>query len=88
MPDHKTHHALEKLLLGQTFPDVDVFLDEPYRWRDSKGRMLKARHRIYRHSALTPGVVFVRELLKSGDAEKALRKGLAATLHLAADKLL
>ena len=88
MPDHKTHHALEKLLLGQTFPDVDAYIDEPYRWRDSKGRMLKGRHRIYRHDALTPGVVFMREIVKSGDAGKALKKGLAATLHLAADRLL
>lgn len=88
MPDHKTHHAIEKLLLGETFPDVDAYIDEPYRWLDSKGRMLKGRHRIYRHNALTPGVVFVRELAKSGNAERALKKGLVATLHLAADKLL
>lgn len=88
MPDHRTHRTLQKLLLGEVHVDVDRWMDEPYRWRDSKGNMLRGRHRIYRHNALTPSVVFVRELLKSGDAEKALRKGLAATLHLAADRLL
>jgi hypothetical protein len=88
MPDHKTHRAVQKIFLGESFGDVDDFMDEPYRWRDGQGRMLKGRHRIYRHDALTPGMVLVRELLKSGDIEKAVKKGLAATLHLAADALL
>jgi len=88
MPEHSVHEAIDQLLLGKKYRDVHDFLDEPYGWRDSKGRMLKGRHRIYRHGTLAPGVVFMRELLKSGDAEKALRKGLAATLHIAADKLL
>ncbi len=88
MPDHRTHRALQKLLLGEVHADVDQWIDEPYRWRDSKGRMLKGRHRKYRHNALTPSVVFVRELLKSGDSEKALKKSLAAAIHIAADRLL
>jgi hypothetical protein len=88
MPEHSVHRAISKLLLGEAFPDVDNFLDEPYRWHDSKGRMLKARHRIYRHSPLTPGVVFMRELLRSGDSSKALKKSLAAVIHIASDKLL
>ena len=88
MPDHKTHRAIAKLLLGEAFPDVDRFLDEPYRWRDSKGRMLRGRHRIYRHNAMTPSVVFVRELLKSGDSALALKKAVAATIHITADVLL
>ena len=88
MPDHKTHHAISKLLLKQAYPDVDAWIDEPYRWRDSNGRMLKARHRIYRHSPLTPSVVFMRELLRSGDSSKALKKSLAAVIHIASDKLL
>lgn len=82
MPDHRTHHAIAKLLLGKAYPDVDAWMDEPYKW-------LGARHRILRHNALTtPSVVFMRELLKSGDAEKALKKAAAALIHIAADKLL
>jgi len=88
MPDHETHRAIQKIFLGEAFGDVDDFMDEPYRWRDAKGNMLKGRHRIYRHDVVTPGVVIMRELMKSGDVEKAVKKGLAATLHLAADTLL
>jgi len=88
MPDHKTHRAIVKLLLGEVFPDVDRWIDAPYRWRDSKGRMLRGRHRIYRHNPTTPGMVFAREIVKSGDAAKALKKAIAATIHIAADNLL
>jgi hypothetical protein len=88
MPDHRTHRAICRLLLAEAHPDIDAFLDEPYRWRDSKGNMLKGRHRIYRHDALTPAVVFMRELLRSGDSSKALKKSLAAVIHIASDKLL
>jgi hypothetical protein len=88
MPDHRTHRLISKILLGEEYQDINEFLDEPYRWRDSKGNMLKGRHRVYRHDALTPAVVFMRELAKSGDAEKALKKSLAATIHIASDRLL
>jgi len=88
MPSHKVHRAICRALLGEEFQDVNAFLDEPYRWRDNKGRMLKGRHRVYRHDALTPSMVFVRELLKSGDAEKALKKSLASAIHIASDRLL
>jgi hypothetical protein len=46
MPDHKTHHLVCKLILGKARPDVDRFIDEPYRW-------LKSRHRILRHDPVT-----------------------------------
>lgn len=87
MPDHETHRAIQKIFLGEAFGDVDDFMDEPYRWRDAKGNMLKGRHRIYRHDVVTPGVVLMRELMKSGDVEKAVKKGLAATVHLVSDAL-
>jgi len=81
MPDHKTHHKLSQALLGKAYPDVDRWIDEPYKY-------LGSRHRVLRHDALTPAVVFMRELAKSGDAEKALKKSLAALIHISADKLL
>jgi len=74
--------------LGKKYPDVHDFLDAPYFWKDSRGRMLKGRHRVLRHNALTPSVVFVRELAKSGDAGKALKKAVAASIHITADMLL
>jgi hypothetical protein len=46
MPDHKTHHLVCKFFLGKARPDVDKFIDEPYRW-------LKSRHRILRHDPVT-----------------------------------
>jgi hypothetical protein len=58
-----------------------MWVDEPYKY-------LGSRHRVLRHDALTPAVVFMRELAKSGDAEKALKKSLAALIHISADKLL
>lgn len=80
MPSHKFHEALNQLFLGETGADVHDWIDEPVKW-------LGPSHRILRHNALVPGVVLISELMASGNAEKALKKGLAATLHLAADEL-
>jgi len=30
MPDHGTHKAICRLLIGQSYPDVDKFLDSTY----------------------------------------------------------
>ena len=46
MPDHKTHHLVCKLILGKARPDVDRYVDEPYRW-------LGAKHRILRHDPIS-----------------------------------
>lgn len=37
---------MDKLLLGREFPDVHLWMDEPYRW-------LGKRHRILRHDTLS-----------------------------------
>jgi hypothetical protein len=80
MPTHKVHELIDKLVLGERYPDTHDWIDEPVKW-------LGARHRVQRHNATVPAVIFIRELMASGDAEKALKKGLSATLHLAADEL-
>jgi len=58
MPSHKTHRLISRLILGKEYPEVDRWLDQPY-------RHLGPRHRILRH---TPAEV----IAKFGVSDKAL----------------
>jgi len=46
VPEHRIHHLVEKLILGRARPDVDRWVDEPYKW-------LGPKHRILRHDPFT-----------------------------------
>ena len=58
MPSHWTHRFVCRLILGRAYPEVDKWLDQPYRY-------LGAKHRILRH---TPAEV----IAKFGISDKAL----------------
>lgn len=49
MPSHKTHRAVDRLLLGREYEDVHAWMDEPFRW-------LGPKHRILRHDPLSIAV--------------------------------
>ena len=58
MPSHRVHRAVNKLLLGKEYEDVNIWMDAPYRY-------LGSRHRVLRH---TPEEV----IAKYGFTERAL----------------
>jgi len=58
MPSHRTHRLVCRLILGRAYPEVDKWLDQPYRY-------LGPKHRILRH---TPAEV----IAKFGISDKAL----------------
>ena len=67
---HKDHRAIDKLILGQEFPEVHHFMDQPaYRYGPG--------HRRYRHDARA----VVLMALRHRDA----RAGVSALLHIGAD---
>jgi len=49
LPSHKTHRAVDRLLLGREYEDVHAWMDEPFRW-------LGPKHRILRHDPLSIAV--------------------------------
>jgi hypothetical protein len=67
---HKEHRALEKLILGQEFPEVD-------RWMDRPAYRVGPGHRKYRHDA--------RAVVLMALVHRDPRAGAAALLHIAAD---
>ena len=46
MPSHKTHRKVDRLVLGEEFPEVHFYKDRPYKY-------LGPRHRIVRHDIVT-----------------------------------
>jgi hypothetical protein len=45
MPKHKVHRLIDKIFLGEEFPDVHAWIDRPYKY-------LGRRHRILRHTPI------------------------------------
>ncbi|RLJ08627.1 MAG: hypothetical protein DRP12_00235 [Candidatus Aenigmatarchaeota archaeon] len=72
MPRHEVHRMVAKAVLGKAYPEVDRFLDWPY-------KILGPRHRVLFHDLkTTPAMV----TLLTGD----VRKGMAAAVHILLDK--
>jgi hypothetical protein len=46
MPKHKIHRLIDKIFLGEEFPDVHVWIDKPYKY-------LGRKHRILRHTPIS-----------------------------------
>jgi hypothetical protein len=67
---HKDHRAIEKLVLGQEFPEVD-------RWMDKPAYRVGPGHRKYRHD--------MRAVVLMALVHRDPRAGAAALLHIAAD---
>jgi hypothetical protein len=45
MPSHKVHRLIDRIFLGEEFPDVHHWIDEPYKY-------LGRKHRILRHTPI------------------------------------
>lgn len=67
---HEDHRAICKAILGQAFPEVDRWMDQPA-YRCGPG------HRRYRHDARAVVLMALRH--------QDPRAGVAALLHIAAD---
>jgi hypothetical protein len=72
MPSRKIHNLINRLILGKSYDDINRFIDLPYLW-------LGGRHRKYFHDLKTTPALIA--LIK-----KDLRAGLAAVLHILADR--
>ena len=69
MPSHRTHRKIERLMLGEEYPEVDWYMDKPYKY-------LGPSHRKVRHDLST--VVLI-------GACCGPRAMVASMLHIAAD---
>jgi len=67
---HKEHRAIEKLVLGKEYPEVD-------RWMDQPAYHYGPGHRKFRHDA--------RAVVLMALVHRDPRAGAAALLHIAAD---
>ena len=67
---HKDHRALDKIVLGQEFPKV-------HRWMDQPAYRCGPGHRRYRHDA--------RAVVLMALVHRDPKAGAAALLHIAAD---
>ena len=72
MPSHRKHHFVEKMMLGQTFPEVDKAIDQPVKWC---GRS----HRKYFHTFVEAYIIGCNSSLKPNSGE-------AGILHVMTDK--
>ena len=74
MPDHRTHRAICRLLLGRSYPDVDKFLDSTYPISGRKHRQDWV-HSIYG--------AMLYAIMNDFDEERLL----AGLIHLMADQM-
>ena len=72
MPSRKVHNAINRLILGKSYDDVNRLIDLPWLW-------LRGRHRKYFHDIKTTPIMIA--LLKRDP-----RAGLAAAAHIIVDK--
>ncbi|UCE29058.1 MAG: hypothetical protein JSV85_07325 [Candidatus Bathyarchaeota archaeon] len=73
MPEHKIHHFLSRLLLGECFPTVDKAIDKP-------AKIMGRAHRKVNH---TYWEAFVIGVLESA----TLKGGIAGCLHVLLDNV-